>query len=52
MNELFAIAGPSPVKYMAPLSGMTKEMILGLLKEYGVSEDEIFSGYGDIEAQV
>jgi 7-cyano-7-deazaguanine synthase len=52
MNELFAIAGPSPVKYLAPLSGMTKEMILGMLKEYGVPEDEIFSGYGDIQEQV
>jgi len=52
VNELFAIAGPRPVKYMAPLSGMTKDMILGLLKEYGVSEDEIFSGYGDIQPQL
>jgi 7-cyano-7-deazaguanine synthase len=52
MNELYSIAGPTPVKYMAPLSGMTKEMILELLKEYGVPENEIFSGYGSIQAQI
>jgi len=52
VNELFAIAGPKPIKYMAPLAGMTKEMIIGLLKEYEISEHEIFSGYGDIQAEV
>lgn len=52
MNELYAIAGPSPVKYMAPLSGMTKEMILGMLEEYGVPKEEVFSGYGDIQPQL
>jgi len=52
MNELFEIAGPSPVKYLTPLAGMTKEIILDLLKEYGVPEDEIYSGYGDIQAEV
>ena len=52
INELFAIAGPNPIKYLAPLSGMTKEMILELLKEYKVNLDTIFSGYGDIQAEV
>jgi len=52
LNELFAIAGPSPIKYLVPLAGMTKEMILDLLKAYGVNLATIFSGYGEIQAEL
>lgn len=48
VNEMFKYAGPKPIKVEAPLMGMTKDMVLGLLKFFNVKEDEIFSGYGDI----
>lgn len=51
-NQLLEIAGPKPINYMIPLAGMSKEMILGMLETFGVSKDEIFSGYGDIQPQL
>ncbi len=47
MNELFQIAGPYKVKIECPLIGYTKEMVLGLLDYFNIT-DNIFSGYGDL----
>lgn len=48
MNEAFKIAGPKPIKVEAPLTGMTKENIKRFLKNHGILDSEIFSGYGDL----
>jgi len=48
MNDVLAINGPNPIKLEAPLAGLTKETILDMLEKKGVSEKEIFSGYGDL----
>lgn len=45
INKLFEIAGPKPIKVEGPLLGMTKELVLNLLKSYGIDEKELFSGY-------
>lgn len=47
-NEMFKVAGPNPIKVEAPLMGFSKENILKLLKQWGVGESEIFSGYGEL----
>ena len=48
MNEAFKIAGPKPIDVHAPLSGLSKENIIKMLKKRGIGEHEIFSGYGDL----
>lgn len=48
LNDVLEINGPKPIKLEAPLIKMTKEDIVKSLKEYGVGEEEIFSGYGDL----
>ncbi len=48
MNEVLKINGPKPMKLEAPLAGLTKETILEALKAKGITEGEIFSGYGDL----
>jgi 7-cyano-7-deazaguanine synthase in queuosine biosynthesis len=48
MNEVLAVNGPKPIKLEAPLAGLTKETILKALKNKGIKEDEMFSGYGDL----
>lgn len=48
MNNSFKGAGPKPIKVEAPLMGLSKANILAMLKNYGVDESEIFSGYGDL----
>jgi len=48
VNKLLEIAGPKPVKYIQPLAGMTKEMILSLLESFGIKKEDLFSGYGTI----
>lgn len=49
VNELFQVNGSYPIKLRAPLLGMEKDSIKNMLKDFGVSEDEIFSGYGELE---
>jgi 7-cyano-7-deazaguanine synthase len=50
MNKVLEIAGVRPIKVYAPLLGMPKEMIIRKLKiEYGISEEDIFSGYGEFK---
>lgn len=48
MNTVLEINGPAPIKLEAPISGFSKETVLELLKGFGVEEDEIFSGYGEL----
>ncbi len=48
-NNLTQLAGPYPIKYLAPLQGMSKEMILSMLKNLGINKNEIFTGYGNLE---
>lgn len=48
MNMLLQINGPKPIKLEAPLLGMTKETILKMLERKGYTEDQFFSGYGDL----
>lgn len=48
MNKVLEINGPKPIKLEAPLAGLTKETILEALKTKGITEREMFSGYGDL----
>ncbi len=48
LNETFKYAGPKPIKVEAPILGLSKEMVLSTLKGLGISEDELYSGYGDL----
>jgi len=46
MNEVLAISGVRPIKLVAPLLGMPKELILDILnKQYGIKEGQMYSGY-------
>lgn len=46
MNEVLAISGVRPIKLVAPLMGMTKELILQILeKTFGVQAEDMHSGY-------
>jgi 7-cyano-7-deazaguanine synthase len=50
VDELFKINGSKKINLRAPILGLTKEMVLGLLKnKYKVDEIELHSGYGDIK---
>jgi len=46
MNEVLAISGVRPIKLVAPLLGMSKEMIVDILsKQFGVKTTDMHSGY-------
>jgi 7-cyano-7-deazaguanine synthase len=46
MNEVLAISGVKPIKLVAPLLGMSKEMILEILKNhFDIQLVDIHSGY-------
>lgn len=46
MNEVLAISGVKPIKLVAPLLGMSKELILDLLhKFWDVEDKDMHSGY-------
>jgi len=46
MNEVLAISGVKPIKLVAPLLGMSKELILEILdKHWGVKSTDLHSGY-------
>lgn len=50
VNDVLQINGSKPLKLQAPLLGMSKEMILETLETvYDVRENELFSGYGELE---
>jgi len=48
VNKVLQINGPHPIKIEAPLLGLSKENINSLLKESGIKDTEIFSGYGGL----
>lgn len=46
MNEVLAIAGVNPIKLVAPLLGMPKELILDMLQyQFGIDKNDMHSGY-------
>jgi 7-cyano-7-deazaguanine synthase len=46
MNEVSAISGVKPIKIVAPLLGMSKELILQILQnQFGYTMSQIHSGY-------
>jgi len=48
VNEVLKINGPTSIRLQSPLMGMLKEDILEILKNIGVNEENIFSGYGNL----
>jgi 7-cyano-7-deazaguanine synthase len=46
INSLFETAFSYPIKVYAPTLGLTKDMVLGLLENFGIPKDQLFSGYG------
>jgi 7-cyano-7-deazaguanine synthase len=49
INDLLKFAVSSPVKVYAPTLGLTKDMVKNLLESFGITKDQYFSGYGDLE---
>ncbi len=47
IDELFKIAGPKPISVQAPLTGFSKKNIIKILKNRGIKEHEVYSGYGE-----
>ena len=46
MNEVLAISGVKPIKLVAPLLGMSKELILEMLSNFwGIKQTDMHSGY-------
>jgi len=46
MNEMMEVSGPKPIKLVAPLLGMSKELILEMLDTFwGITPDQLYSGY-------
>lgn len=46
MNEVLAVSGVKPIKLVAPLLGMSKELILEILENHwGITTDQMHSGY-------
>jgi len=48
MNQVLKINGPKQMKLEAPLAGLTKETILEMLKNKGITDEHLFSGYGGL----
>lgn len=50
MNEVFKIAFTKPIEIVAPLLGMTKQMVLNILNNsYGIKLTDIHSGYEEVK---
>jgi 7-cyano-7-deazaguanine synthase len=46
MNEMMEISGVKPIKLIAPLLGMSKEVILEILDNtWGIKTDQVYTGY-------
>ena len=50
MNEVLAISGVRPIKLVAPLMGMSKELILQILDNLGFKSTDMHSGYEEAES--
>jgi len=48
IKELFKIAFSHPINVEAPLLGFSKENVNLMLKFYGIKEEDVFSGYGEL----
>lgn len=48
VNEILKINGSSEIELVAPVLGMTKSHILQYLYTKGYTNDDMFSGYGDL----
>ena len=48
VNNVLQINGPEPMTLEAPLAGLTKETIIDALFAKGITEKDMFSGYGDL----
>lgn len=48
VNRVLEVNGPKPIKLEAPLSGWTKEDIITFLKKRGITDKDMFSGYGEL----
>ena len=48
MSKVLEINGPNPIYLEAPLCGMTKVDIVKLLQTFGIKNEEVYSGYGDL----
>ncbi len=50
MNEVLTISGVKPIKLVAPLMGMTKELIINILKnQFNIQLVELYSGYDKVK---
>jgi len=48
MNDVLGINGPYPMRLEAPLAGLSKKSIVDMLESKGITDDDMFSGYGDL----
>jgi len=48
MNDVLGINGPYPITLEAPLAGLSKKTIMDMLESKGITDEQIFSGYGDL----
>jgi 7-cyano-7-deazaguanine synthase in queuosine biosynthesis len=48
VNDVLGINGPYPMRLEAPLAGLSKKTILEALESKGITDKEIYSGYGGL----
>lgn len=48
MNDVLGINGPYPMRLEAPLAGLSKKTILDMLESKGITNEQMYSGYGDL----
>jgi 7-cyano-7-deazaguanine synthase in queuosine biosynthesis len=48
MNDVLGINGPYPVRLEAPLAGLSKKTIMEMLEAKGITDEQMFCGYGDL----
>jgi hypothetical protein len=48
MNDVLGINGPHPVRLEAPLAGLSKKTIMEMLEAKGITDEQMFCGYGGL----
>jgi 7-cyano-7-deazaguanine synthase len=48
MNDVLGINGPYPMRLEAPLSGLSKKTVMDMLESKGITEEDMYCGYGDL----
>ena len=48
VNDVLGINGPYPIRLEAPLAGLSKRSILDMLESKGITDEQMFSGYGGL----